>query len=240
MSKILNSILLFLILLSTYSCYRKNRVPVQNNFPPITRQEPKQTQTSRPPFTIQVNGQSHTVTPLFNYQISGLIASCHFSKVLAQYRRDELNIMDAGILWGSNLDPSVYTRIKFENNGVWLRYRTMDQDVWRQFDENRVSNNHLLCTDPALNKKIKALKRGDVVTIKGCLASYTLEHGKRGSSTVRTDRGDGACETVWVDDLTVLKHGNREWHLLFKICNSSILALILGRIIAFFMSVYAT
>lgn len=238
MSRVLNSVLLLLILLSSYSCYRTNRLPAQSDFPSITRQEPKQTAIQRRPFTVTVNGQTHTVTPLFEYEISGMVASCHFSKVLAEYRRDDLNIMDVGLLWGSNLDPAIYTAMKFYNNGVFLHYKTSNYDIWQKFDLNKVSNNHLLCTNSVQNKRIKTLKKGDVISIKGYLASYTLEHGKRGSSTVRTDRGNGACETVWVENLTLLKRGNHRWHLLLKFCNGSILGLIVGRISAFMISVH--
>jgi hypothetical protein len=158
--------------------------------------------------------------------------------MLAEYRRDDLNIMDAGLIWGGNLDSAIYRKIKFYNDGVWLRWRTKDRDIWQKFDVSKVSNNHLLCTDPSVNRKIKALKPGDLITIKGCLASYTLQYGSRGSSTVRTDQGNGACETVWVDELTVLESGNKNWHLIYKISLSALGGLTLFRIIRFFVGIY--
>jgi hypothetical protein len=235
MGKILNIVLILLLGTALYAGYKKTRLPVYSTFPVVTLKEPIQTAVQRQPFSVNVNGQSHTITPLFNYEISGMVVSRHFSKMLAEFRRDNLNIMDAGIIWGSNLNPDLYTRIKFHNNGVWLRYQTATREVWQKFDENKVSNNHLLATDPALAKKIKALNPGDLITIKGVLASYTLENGSRGSSTVRTDKGNGACETVYVEDLTVLKPGNRNWHLLCRTSLYAFFGLILIRAIRFFV-----
>jgi hypothetical protein len=116
----------------------------------------------------------------------------------------------------------------------------MDGKIWRKFDENKVSNNHLLCTDPEVNRTIKALRRGDVITIKGCLASYTLQNGSRGSSTVRTDRGNGACETVWVDQLTVLESINKAWHIAHKASLLTFFGIILLRTIRFFVGIHTS
>lgn len=238
MTRLFNIVLVLLIGSSIYACHRKNQLPLYQKIPAVTLQEPKQSSTLRKPFTATANGRMHTVTPLFDYEISGLVVSCDFSKMLAEYRRDDLNIMDAGLTWGSNLYPAIYRKIKFYNDGVWLRWRAADWDVWRNFDVDKVSNNHLLSTDPSVNRKIKALKPGDLITIKGCLASYTLQYGSRKSSTVRTDQGNGACETVWVDELTILEHGNKNWHLTYKISLSALGGIILFRIIRFFVGVY--
>jgi hypothetical protein len=214
-------------------------LPVFSEFPAITQQEPAQTPTTRQPFDVLINGEKYVITPLFNYEISGLVVSCHFSKMLAEYRCDDLNIMDAGMIWGSNLNPAIYTSIKFYNNGVFLHFKPASRDLWQKFDLNQMSNNHLLCTNPELNEKIKALKRGDLITIKGCLAAYQQQNGwHRGSSTVRTDKGNGACETVWVDEFTVLESGNRHWLLACKISLAAFFSIILLRILRFFIVIY--
>jgi len=238
MTKALNTILVLLISICLYTGYKKNQLPVRNHWPAVTQQEPKQTPTQRNPFNVAVGGQTHIITPLFNYEISGLVVSCHFSKTLAEYRRDELNIMDAGIIWGQNLNPAIYTLMKFHNNGVWLHYKASSHEVYKKFDNDKISNNHLLCTNSVINKKIKALKRGDVITLEGCLATYTLQNGSRGSSTVRTDHGNGACETVWVNQLTLLESGNKYWRLAFTCCLSALFGLILFRIIRFFIVIH--
>ncbi len=212
MKHALNLILLVLVALNIYSCRKKNELPIYAGFAEISRQDPGQTPTQRPPFTARVENQTHHVKPLYNYHIAGMVVSCGFSKNMAEYRSDDLNIMDAGIIWGSNLDPAIYKKVEFYNNGVWLHAKTKDQEVWQRLDQERLSNNHLLCTDPQLEKQIKAIKRGDVVSIKGCLVSYS----GRGSSVNRTDSGGGACETIWVDEFEILQDGTKHWHFLHR------------------------
>lgn len=210
MKLFLNLILLILILLSAYSCSRKNELPAYSTFPDAALQEPIQRPTQRLPFTADINDQTHSVHPLFEYQIAGMVVSCGFSKSLAEYRNDELNIMDAGLIWGSNLDPDLYQHIKFETNGAWLTAKTKDRTIWEKLNSHKLSNNHLICTDPELIKQIKSIKRGDIVSIKGYLASYS----GRKCSTSRTDIGDHACEVIWVEEFKTLSNGPQHWQRL--------------------------
>ncbi len=213
MKQVSNLILLVLLALNIYSCRKKNELPAYSTFPKTALQNPIQTPTSRPPFSVLVEDQKHSVKPTFNYRICGMVVSCGFSKQQAEYRNDNLNTMDAGILWGSNLDPTIYKNMKFHTDGVWLKAKTKDKDVWERFDQAQLSNNHLLSTDPVLTKQLKALKRGDIISIKGCLANYS----GRNSSVTRSDIGASACEIIWVDEITTLQDGTRPWHLLHKI-----------------------
>jgi hypothetical protein len=212
MKHIVNLILLILVALNIYSCRKKNELPIYSDFADIALQDPKQTPTQHPPFTAKVGNQTHTVKPLYDYHITGMVVSCGFSKNMAEYRNDSLNIMDAGIIWGNNLNPSIYKEIGFYTDGVWLHAKTKDPVVWKNFNPEQLSNNHLLCTDPQLKKQIKALKRGTVVDIKGCLVSYS----GRNSSVSRTDIGDNACETIWVNEFKILRNGTKHWYRLHR------------------------
>jgi len=58
---------------------------------------------------------------------------------------------------------------------------------------------------------------GDQIRFTGVLAEYSHNHGfpfKRGTSTVRTDTGNGACETVYVNKIDILKSGGGPWRWL--------------------------
>ncbi|MBT8046495.1 MAG: hypothetical protein KJN67_04955 [Pontiella sp.] len=212
MKQVSNLILLVLIVLNIYSCNKKNELPAYATLPAMALRDPIQIPTSRPSFSAVVEDQKHSVKPIFEYRICGMVVSCGFSKHQADYRKDKLNIMDVGILWGSNLDPAIYRHIKFHTDGVWLKAKTKDKAVWEKLDQAQLSNNHLLSTNPVLTKQAKALKRGDVISIQGCLANYS---GRR-SSIVRSDTGASACEIIWVDKIEVLRDGTRPWHLLHK------------------------
>ena len=231
MKRLSNILLLILSALTIYSCRRKARLPDNMDFAAPARQDPIQVPTQRPAFTIQVEDQTHTVTPLYDYTIAGMVVSAGFSKTLAEHRKDHLNIMDVGLIWGSNLNPNVYRKVEFYKDGVWLHARTKDQAVWEKLNPRQLSNNHLLSNDPRLMKPIQSVKHGDVVLIKGCLVSYS----GRVSSVNRNDSGDGACETIWVDEFSTLQQANKPWHLLTRYGLYGIFALLGIKTLHFFV-----
>jgi len=70
-----------------------------------------------------------------------------------------------------------------------------------------------------LNKAILSAKKGDQIYLKGYLAEYTHSNGsfRRGTSTTRVDSGNGACETIYLEDFRILKGANLFWRYLFSL-----------------------
>jgi len=62
-------------------------------------------------------------------------------------------------------------------------------------------------------------RKGDQIRFKGWLVSYGIKDTpyRRVSSTSRRDRGNGACETVFVNEFEILKPANPEWRVLYKL-----------------------
>lgn len=63
-------------------------------------------------------------------------------------------------------------------------------------------------------RRLRAIRPGDQVVVRGVLAEYAHDAGRafrRGTSTRRDDRGDGACETIWVTEVEVLRRANGFW-----------------------------
>ena len=42
----------------------------------------------------------------------------------------------------------------------------------------------------------------------------------RGSSTVRNDRGNGACEVVYITEFEILREANAAWRVLYKLASA--------------------
>ena len=62
---------------------------------------------------------------------------------------------------------------------------------------------------------IEEIKIGDQIHIKGWLAHYQNPMGfERGTSTTRTDIGNGACETIWVEQISILSTMSTIWRKL--------------------------
>jgi hypothetical protein len=78
---------------------------------------------------------------------------------------------------------------------------------------NQLSNNHLISADPRIRERVAQIRIGDQVHIKGSLARYGAVGGAglRGTSATRDDTGDGACETILVDELEIVVPGFSGW-----------------------------
>ena len=60
--------------------------------------------------------------------------------------------------------------------------------------------------------RVAQIRIGDQVHIKGLLARYgAAGGGLRGTSTTREDSGNGACQTILVDDFEIVVPGFSGW-----------------------------
>lgn len=198
-----------------------DRLPPPGDILPQLYREPLQAAGDLPaPFPVTRKGLGYVVKPLFRYELNGLVVSRHRSDSLLDVShrrwRDRLNIMDLCVVWGKNIGSGVYRRMKFWNRDFTCMCEFPDEATARLFSGSHLSNNHILCADDALSRRILRARPGDQVRFKGYLASYSqpANQFQRGSSTVRDDTGDGACETVFVTEFEVLRRANRGWRAL--------------------------
>jgi hypothetical protein len=187
-------------------------------------QNPVQTSDGVPePFDVTRKGITYTVTPLFSYELWGMIVSYHDSASIVDIShrqwKDFINTKDLCVIWGRNVESGVYKRMTFRNRDFTCFYRYPDRETGRLFTENALSNNHILPADPLVADSVLKARKGDQVHFKGWLVSYGIKGTPyaRRSSTVRTDRGNGACEVVYVTEFEILREANAAWRTLFKV-----------------------
>lgn len=174
-----------------------------------------------PPFEVERKGVRYLVTPLFGYELRGLVVSEHDSRAFTDLSherwQDHLNVKDVCVVWGRNVASGVYRRMRFHNRDFTCYYRYPDAETGALFSESCLSNNHLLAGDSLIARAVRKVRRGDQVRVAGWLASYERPGTpfRRGTSTTRADRGNGACETVYVTDFEVLRPGGSPWRRLF-------------------------
>jgi hypothetical protein len=80
-----------------------------------------------------------------------------------------------------------------------------------------LANNHLLADRPSIVARLRSVRIGDQVRIRGALAEYSHNHGfafTRGTSVTRDDTGNGACETIYVQEVEVLRAGGGSWRFM--------------------------
>jgi hypothetical protein len=211
------------------SLFLRNRLPDKALILDPLLQQPVQIEEGVPePFEETRKGVTYTIKPLFSYELWGLVVSYHdsasFVDISHKPWNDHINTKDICIIWGKNVATGVYKRMTFRNRDFTCFYRYPDRETGELFSENALSNNHLLPADPAVAAAVNRARTGDQVRFKGWLVSYGVKGAPyaRGSSTVRNDRGNGACEVVFVTEFEILRQANAVWRSLHG------LALVLG------------
>lgn len=171
------------------------------------------------------NDYVYELTPVFAYDISALIVSRINYAAFTIYKSDKTFPVDLCLTWGDNAVRQVFKSpgVSFSQDCRWC-WVQWDRDVG--FNLSELSNNHLLISDPKLEKKVQNFHVGDQVRIKGKLVDVKAELvGKRGSydspeilwktSTSRADGGAGACEVIYVEEAELLKKANNISCVLF-------------------------
>lgn len=189
------------------------------------QQEPEQVQVRERPRIVAVNGVTYTIQPLYSYELYGLVVSLHDSDSWWDYIHrewnDHLNVVDLCVIWGSNAASGAYRDIKFSSGQFVCNLEAPTREAFAAFDWTAISNNHLLTNDPAIARKLRSVRIGDQIRFRGYLAEYSHNHNgqpfRRGTSTVRNDMGNGACETVYVEDVEIIRRGGGPWRTLVTV-----------------------
>ena len=199
------------------SFWNRNELPGSIDPVPELQNEPAQTASARQPFQVEFNGVNYTVAPEFAYDITGMIVSYrHHDGNSRMHSRanDHLNMLDVCIIWGDNPANDRLHKISFWNGIFTCNVKTRDQQAWDAFDMNQLSNNHLISDDDFIRRQVRKIRVGDQIRIKGYLSSYTNDSGStRGTSTTRTDTGNGACETIYVEQFKIVEAATSYWRI---------------------------
>jgi len=220
MAKRLVQILFFgSLLLLTVALWKKDNLPQFPRLQQALMNEPLQVPVKRAAFNTTVNGVTYTIQPLYAYDLYGLVVSLHDSKTwwdsVHLEWNDHLNVMDLCVVWGNNLRRGVYQEADYSSNEFECSFRINSAEVFRIFDQAALSNNHLLTDKPGIARTMRKVRLGDQVHFRGYLAEYSHNHNgrpfHRGTSIVRNDTGNRACETVFVEDFEILRPGGGPW-----------------------------
>jgi len=201
-------------LLVLLAFWNRNDLPENIAFRGELQEAPSQTPTAKPPFTVAYAGVTYEVEPQFSYDLYGLIVSyrLHDGESLMHRRaNDHLNVADLCVVWSDTAFSPTLRQISFWNGIFTCNFSTRDAEAWSKLKQNEVSNNHLLTGDEVLRDRIAGVRIGDQIHLRGLLASYGSGAGRRGTSTTRDDIGDGACETIFLEQFDVLEHAHGGW-----------------------------
>ncbi len=221
----------FLWLLVSY--WNRNNLPGSVDYVAAIANEPQQTESAKRPFEVNWDGVDYMVSPEFRYDLVGMVVSYRHHDNNSRMHRladDHLNMLDVCVVWGDNTKTAQLDKLDFWNGIFTCNVKTRDMAAWQSFDMQQLSNNHLLSNDDTIRDRVRDIRIGDQIRVQGYLASYESPGGLRGTSTTRTDKGDGACETIFVERFEILRAATSFWRLSMWLS----LALLLIGLFAFF------
>jgi hypothetical protein len=240
-------LILFLIFITTFFT-RNNIRNVDVIMDEVINQPVQEEISNAEEIKFKKDGYLWQLMPLYDYEISGLVVGRMNYQIFSINKYTSLLPIDLGLIWGSNVANKAYQdkRIKFKQDSRWCW-------VWWEgdavFNLDEFSNNHLFTKEKDLSDKAKKINRGDQITIKGKLVDVTAtpleDNGIPGqdtitwkSSTTRKDKGAGACEIIYVEDIEVLKKGNMLSRFLFWFSFYGLILIIIWSISYFLYSTH--
>ena len=143
----------------------------------------------------------YRITPLATFDIR--------ARVIARERyrfgrAAELSPIDLVLGWGAMSDTEVLKKISFSQGGRAYTWMTSVFPVPRRVIETHSANMHMIPADSGIERRLKSVRAGNMVHLKGFLVEVNTQEGWRWkSSLTREDTGGGACELILVESLDV-------------------------------------
>lgn len=146
---------------------------------------------------------NYTLTPLAEFEVHARVLSRR------DYRRGseaDLSPVDLALGWGRMSDEEVYNRIRIRQHNRFYFWRVKEFPIPRREIETRSANMHMIPSNAEIEKRLKQVRHGDIVTFNGKLVRAEGPGGWRWvSSLTRTDTGNGSCELVFVESFEIVR-----------------------------------
>jgi hypothetical protein len=195
--KLLRWFVIFLIVFFGYRQYKER--PLQPPTGVIAANDPVQNEVR--------NGTRFSKN---NYQLQTLAEFEIEARVLAKEsystgRESDLSPLDLALGWGSMSDSAVLKQLSISQGNRFYFYQ-WENTPPRPPEEiaEHSANMHLIPSSAEIEKQMKAVRVGQVVKIIGKLVEVQASDGWRWrSSLTRKDTGNGACELIYVEAISV-------------------------------------
>lgn len=195
--------------------WNRNEIPGTIAFHSALEDEPRQHQIEAPPFTAHYSGIEYRVEPLYDYELYGMVVSYRQhdgDSFMHRASNDHLNMADVCVVWSDTAFSEHLRKLDFWNGIFTCNVSTRDELAWSHFNMDELSNNHLISADPAIRESVRDVRIGDQIRVRGWLARYgAIGAAMRGTSTTRNDLGDGACETIFVNEFEIIEPAFSPW-----------------------------
>ncbi|MDL2274828.1 hypothetical protein LJC22_01725 [Desulfosarcina sp. OttesenSCG-928-G10] len=145
--------------------------------------------------------EDYTIKPLANYTITAIVFSTE------RYSFDKgavLSPLDLLLGWKRMSAADVINQFEFSQSGRRGRVTTKGEHypIPKKEVDKSIANTHCVPASNAIKKKLLKLKKYDLITMKGYLVEIRGKNFVWRSSLTRDDVGGGACEVLWVTDVS--------------------------------------
>jgi hypothetical protein len=145
--------------------------------------------------------ENYTITPVQSYELEGRVLS---TKNYYFGREADLSPLDLAVGWGEMSDEINVQAIPLKQTGRFALWGSGPFPLSYEAMNTQLSNMHLIPASPLLEKRLKSIKKGHIVEIKGYLVNVRAPDGWYwNSSLTRTDWSNGACELMYVTSVTI-------------------------------------
>ena len=127
-------------------------------------------------------------------------------KVYRYDRQAPLVPVDLALGWGAMSDQRILDRLSItQSMGFYWYHWAQQPPIPREEIISHSTNVHIIPSTPSIGSQCKSLRAGTLVHLSGDLVEATAPGmGAWRSSLSRTDTGNGACELMWVRELSIL------------------------------------
>ena len=143
----------------------------------------------------------YEILPLATYAIEARVLS------VETYRWDrgaELAPVDLALGWGPMSDGQVLRHFDIGQGFRLFTWTTRELPIPREDIERHAANVHVIPADSRVERRVRGLRRGEVVLLEGKLVEARAKDGWTWrSSLTRADTGNGSCELFLVESVSV-------------------------------------
>lgn len=153
-----------------------------------------------------IHMDSYRLKPRAEFQIRARVLS---REDYSWGNESDLSPVDLALGWGVMSDQAVLDRINIRQGSRWYYTRyELPAPIPDQAIIQNSGNMHMIPADSRIRKKLKKIRQGDIVQLRGQLVDIDGESGWRWRTSLsRDDTGGGSCEIVYLQDLVIEEQG---------------------------------
>ncbi|MGE0267109.1 MAG: hypothetical protein AB7S78_01455 [Candidatus Omnitrophota bacterium] len=161
------------------------------------RKLPVQDTTVKSPFEYK----EFKITPTASFRIEARLLG---KRKYLWGKEARLAPIDFALGWGPMSNYSVLKELKISQFNRWYFYRYKKLPIMKKDIIAHSANMHLIPATDEIARKIKSVRIGEIIDINGYLVNVSSGNRWRWNSSLsRTDTGNGSCEIIWVEEMTV-------------------------------------